>query len=706
VISRDSMRILTLLLAWTFMFNAVALPLNTEEKKKMCQQLLLDEFKKLMSGEAVGMNPGEGADEFLNLQMMITAMKLADKVLKRKGLSSQTTNAYLQSILGNKTREKLNGSTAIQQNIQDLYDRYGDKEALPDVSVDQLLDEQSPLNDQQLSKFMITMEETWKDKTSFGFDKNDYAIAWLSNQMTQAGYGQNSYLISKTVQQLLSQVDLSNPKGLELMEKTIAHNLKVAQDKIKGKLQKVKFAVFNRHKDICLNKYSGVNITSQNESVYAMCRGLEQQILDETFTMALEDILKSGLGNAPIRLALTTPNGPITDDEARLWQDKINDAELSDRERILMYYKSPLPTNREQCPYFTMFDKKKQMMSVYHNSGDLIMESKMILGQGVRFDNKRFHPDSALRKFPKLNPDGTPKMNPKTGRPDYHYTRTTGAGVFYSKALSSQERKARKYDDEFNDRVIVMTSQSVSGDSYTYPETIQAVHGVPNAGWVRNRHTRMSSFDNPHANMKLSTGCVNLEGYTYDILSEFNKDECPMYILPEDPKNYFVVKNRKLNFSSSVAERKKGKEKSKKKVGGQFVDDPQNTNQYYFTPRNLEFHISGYQVPSGKSDVVDAVFDAKEELFSRAKVMENDTFEDFTKLTYGITTNPQEAKDVFINLYSAYYRSVHQDGSHIDFMPTDEKRKLILERYKKDFAPTVDVDTVLAKSREVTFKHK
>jgi hypothetical protein len=54
---------------------------------------------------------------------------------------------------------------------------------------------------------------------------------------------------------------------------------------------------------------------------------------------------------------------------------------------------------------------------------------------------------------------------------------------------------------------------------------------------------------------KLSSGCVNLEGYTYDIIDEFMQNDCPMYILPEDPDNYFVVKNGELKFGSSIQER-------------------------------------------------------------------------------------------------------------------------------------------------------
>ncbi len=196
-----------------------------------------------------------------------------------------------------------------------------------------------------------------------------------------------------------------------------------------------------------------------------------------------------------------------------------------------------------------------------------------------------FNPDSELRKF-------------ENGS----YTRTSSAGVFYSVLdMPKEERKRRRYDEEFDDRVFVISPRTATEDGYSYDDsTTIALHGVPINGWVKNARERLASFEGNDS--ALSTGCINMEGYAYDLMNELSQNHCPVYIAPEDDKNYFFIKNREIHFSTSAPERKDGSEPARKCDGevrvehgqavcdGEWRPDEENTNRYYYTPLSKEIY--------------------------------------------------------------------------------------------------------------------
>jgi len=644
--------------------------------ERECKKLLLNEFKNVISKD----------DGLIQAQLSFTAMKLAKKVFERNGLGSQTIEAYTQSIVGNKTISRLESNSQIQNEILDLYSSYsGDKKYLNAKADLEDLTKKKRMSDEDVSKLMIQLEGSWKN---FGFDKKDYAMSWFINTASKNARGKDSYLISDAVKKILSSGNV---------EVKIAKNFKEANLKIKSQIARIKARVFEKHKSKCLDHFSD-NEAAQNSSIFEniSCSSSENKILDGIFIKSLEDLLSnSEVGNSINPLYLSKTAKPLNSKDKRQIQDNINKLR-NNKTKILEYYKQGLANN--ECEGFLIVDKKNNSTSLHMNNGDEVMTSKSILGTSKMNEYKEFHPDSILRKWPVKKSDGSLMLN--NGKPVYKYTRTTGAGVFYmDKSLTPEERKLRKYDKEFNDRVMVMYSKKEGG----IREEVQAIHGVPNIGWINNRDSRMNSFDDKSASMKLSTGCVNLEGYTYDIMDEFIGNNCPMYVLPEDNTNYFNIKNGDVVFTTDSTLRKSQKENSSMVLSsGEKIKDPNNFNQFNFNPRNKENFVAGYELIAGnESKVLSKLLAEKDTLYKRAAIIENDDFEDLLELTYAMTNNEEEAVDIFIDLYKALYRSSPKDS-----LLKNEKKIVILKRYQKDFNSSLDIDSAMIKSKDVTLKYE
>lgn len=683
--------LLSILLAFMLVSNTFAQ--SYTPKQKACKDKLLEELKNVMAKD----------NDLIQAQLMLTAAKLAKKTLERmkdKGLTKQPLEAYIQDIVGQKTIQRLDNNQNIQDDVLNLFNNHSAKVKYQDANVqlDRLRWEEK-LSDEDIAKYMIQMQTIWKGTSSeFDFNEKDYAMAWFVNTAKKNAAGKDSYFISNTVKYLL--------KDINSAEEKISKNMAQAHIKLKAMLQKLKHEVFSKHKEICLDMYkAGVNENTQNVSVFEniTCDFKEQKLLDDLFKTSLQDIL-SGLDEPNFSPSNFKPvsNIKLSPAQTRQWQDWINSLP-NNKERIVEYYKNGLANQdqtKPQCNGFIIVDKKNAKTSLYLNDGTEIMTSPTVLGvgkmvSGTTGTHRKFNPDSVLRRW------GS-KSNG-----DLRYSKTTGAGIYYAKKnLSNEERKSREYDKEFNDRVMVLYSKREGAPR----EEIQALHGVPNKPWVKNTHkSRMESFEHSVVEKKkLSSGCVNLEGYTYDIMDEFMQNDCPMYILPEDPDNYFVVKNGELKFGSSIQDRYTESEKANLVLSnGEVIKDHRNHNYYNFTQFDNTLKVSGYDKDKLSSLVLDEIFKNQSSLVKDKELIENDDFEDLSALTFALTKNSSEATKVFNELYKAYEtfrsKSTKKNIEAFETAPMKERRKVLLKSYQLYFDKTVPVDATVEKANEVTF---
>ena len=171
------------------MFAVQAFAQNYTSAQKECKAKLLNEFKNVMSKD----------NGLIQAQLMLTSMKLAQKVLKRSGLKEQSVEAYIQDIVGEKTIQRLNQRSDIQKEVLDIYNKYsGSKKFLNAKSDLQGLKnaDVTKMNDEQIARYMIQMQTIWKEKDDFGFDNKDFSMAWFVNRVSKNATGKNSTLIS------------------------------------------------------------------------------------------------------------------------------------------------------------------------------------------------------------------------------------------------------------------------------------------------------------------------------------------------------------------------------------------------------------------------------------------------------------------------------------------------------------------------------
>lgn len=679
------------------MFVNISFAQSLSSKQNACKEKLLEELKTQMSKD----------NGLIQAQLSITAMKLARKVIERKYIDKdkevvRTIESYIHDIVGDNTVKRLDDHANIQNDILESFNKYSGNTKYNDANIQlDRLRWQDKMSDEDISKYMIQMQTIWKGKDDFGFDEKDYSMAWFVNKVNKNATGKESHFISNTIAYVLSDMDKADKK--------ITLNFKKAQLELKAGLQSLKHKVYQKYKDLCLDLYNAeTNENTQNVSIFegATCDRNEINLLDGLFTKSLENIL-SGLDTpAFVPKKISIKNGlNLTPKQKRKAQDWIN-TRPSDKERIIQYYENGLSQNR--CDGFLIVDKKNKKTSLYLNDGTEVMTSPAVIGVGNMGKSpsgsyRKFNPDAILRKW---------NYEKAGGGRGTKYSRTTGAGIFYvDKSLTPDKRKERKYDEEFNDRVLVIYSKRedpTTGKIYKKEET-QAVHGVPNKAWVKSSHKkRMQSFEDDGVSGKnLSSGCVNLEGYTYDIINEFLGNDCPMYVLPEDPENYFVVKNGELIYSTGNKLKKSGKENAKIKSLTSTIDDPRNQNFYIYTPENRKIVTQGHDKTKFESSVLDQIFENKEKLINAAKTMDNDDFQDFTALTYAMTNDKSKAERIFKDLYNSLYRykesTTNKNRERLEMATMKQRRAIILNNYIKYFGGNYELISTLEKAKEVEF---
>jgi hypothetical protein len=645
---------------------------SVEDKIRDCRLLLKQEYK-----EALKKDQG-----LINAQLTLTANKIA-KIIYDKNLSplSEPLKAFSKELLNEALVNEANvASGNLQVDINNLYlAREQDEIAPVEDAILELETKYKDLNDYELSKILLqtqTLSQT--------FNQNDISMLWFVSEVNKEVNQKESRLVSGAVKKIL-EFNQGLPKNDQ--EKELVKNIAQSQIKLKGELYKIKNKVFASNKCDCLSDYQKTNDHfPQNNSILGLCRDLnEDEVVRSDFLEGLHDVLLNTSNEVKFndKLPLRFRPNKVNSIDVRMIQDDLNSDKYSNRERIVNYYKTGLYEDDGKCQSFTIVDKEKQTTSVYSIDGAKIFETNAIIARSRKGANQVvFNPDSELRLF-------------NNGS----YSRSTSAGVFYSVLdMDPLERSARKYDDEFKDRVFVLATKHENGDSVTYDDKITiALHGMPSSEYVSNVQERLASFDG--GNRNLSTGCVNIEGYAFDMINNLSQNHCPLYILPEDENNYFHIKNRELQFSSNIPERKRGTESPKRcsgsvvimpngepKCNGEWQEDPANTNRYYFTPLSSKETLIDYSVGEGKNEVVNRLFKEKTNLIKEvaSNNIDEEDFTDLVALTYALSEGQDNFKseDTFKDLYNAFYKLKVNKEIQFDRMSLEDKRLTILGYYQ------------------------
>ena len=122
---------------------------------KKCKELFINEFHNILSQD----------QGIIDAQLTMTALKLANKVLERKGLSSQTIESYTNSIIGNKTLDRLRSKSTIQNSVLSMMNKYRSNVKYIDSSlVLENLKVVEKMSDGDISVLMSGLQEAWKGK--------------------------------------------------------------------------------------------------------------------------------------------------------------------------------------------------------------------------------------------------------------------------------------------------------------------------------------------------------------------------------------------------------------------------------------------------------------------------------------------------------------------------------------------------------------
>ena len=614
--------------------------LSTDQQ--ICYDKVLEESKKLLLK-----NPS-----YIEHQARLTALKLALKTLNRRGLQSQTLESYTNSIVGNKTIERLDEITNISSELDAMYESLDiDKTTLKTDILD--IKSKNQISDKDVLKLMISLQEGWKGREDFGFNQSDYAIAAF---LARVGNGSS---ISNYVYDVLKDLEFDN-KGVESKKNNIAKSIKEANDNLRSDIYKLVASSHEKYEDECLVKDDGRELSQIYSVLNLTCKERTEDIFNSALLASIKSIKKE------IDFQFKTPK---RDSISRLnyLQDKLN--EKSDLEKIIGFHKNKFIQN--PCSGYSVVDKKNGKMLLYSNNGELVLEDKALLGDSNRADKKLFNPDSRLRRFG----NGT-------------YTRTTGAGIYYTKK-DINNRVERKYDQEFNDRVIALSYKDSNGDFKE--EKILALHSVPNIGWIKNRDVRLKSLDKEKLENKLTTGCVNITGLTHDITNQYLGDKCPVYILPEDEENFFFIKNNELLFTTKNNVKRLGLEKSKKLVDGQYVDDENNQSIVKYNSSSNEVKFS--KLKTYQSSKLDEFITISKE----QGLYGHDDLMDIVSLAVVLEKSGQVVE---LEKLQASFQKV-SDTEDYNYLSSSKRRALILGELEEQ---NTDVDILVSTSKGVEFE--
>ena len=276
--------------------------------------------------------------------------------------------------------------------------------------------------------------------------------------------------------------------------------------------------------------------------------------------------------------------------EIKAKQDRINNLP-TDKEKIIAY-------NRDIAHIkdnYIIVDKKNFTATVYSPDGRVIKEYEI----GVASEKG----DRLLKR----------SYTSKEGQ-----IKATSAGIYTANYRASGKDK---YASTYNDRVLTLSNDGLKakkvGDGSG--ETGVALHQVPNGPGGERRAEMIRRPGACEENNRFSAGCVNFIPEDFDDCMKHIKGlGTKVYILPEDPNNYFCVKNGQLHFAQ------------KKYTGDVATTSTKNDPIKKISIESLKIDMrdEGRQMAATLSNM-------KEEL-SKELGLDNDTYNELALCTLGI----------------------------------------------------------------------
>jgi hypothetical protein len=153
-------------------------------------------------------------------------------------------------------------------------------------------------------------------------------------------------------------------------------------------------------------------------------------------------------------------------------------------------------------------------------------------------------------------------------------------------------------------------------------EAALAIHQIPN-----NMKQRYSYLDNDdEKDNRVTGGCINLKESEFQKFKSNMGQGCPFYVLPEEDGNRFIVKNKKLNFTTD------------NKVTGE------DLNNYHFNPKKEYRPITLLTTDKelSQSPIVKTylhTLEREKEKMMKVFSLDNDDYNDLAQVAFGILGN-------------------------------------------------------------------
>ena len=232
-----------------------------------------------------------------------------------------------------------------------------------------------------------------------------------------------------------------------------------------------------------------------------------------------EHYLTTSVSRIPDSSKLVVRKGVTSYSERANMVDQLN--RLGDKDLVMQYHR--LYRNPELgCDFYSIIDKKTAQFEVHSwKTGEVLDHYEVLLGR-TRGSDKRLKYTDYDRKLT---------------------NGSTSAGIFHAYDFRTTMKDSLYYD-RYNDHLMAMMNEDGSFDAKHEP--IMATHEVPE-GLRADRNGRFAN-DN-EADNYTTNGCPNLKAEdARDFWSKYAKADCPIYVLPEESRNRFMLQGGKLTF--------------------------------------------------------------------------------------------------------------------------------------------------------------